>query len=145
MSSDNLAESPQLPKPITPGGFQNNKEALSSLTPSISLNQVLNVQHGPQLFTELHLAETEKMFEEDMDSTGALDMDAFIKVMKKVLRNVSDEMLEALFLKVDSDCIGFVTWQNYMDYMVCEFHGKEEMRKSQYRLRFHLPMTVVPL
>nr|XP_038962611.1 EF-hand calcium-binding domain-containing protein 8 isoform X3 [Rattus norvegicus] len=40
-----------------------------------------------------------------------------------------------------------VSWaqQKYVDYMMREFQGKEEMRKSQYRLRFHLPMTVIPL
>lgn len=35
--------------------------------------------------------------------------------------------------------------QKYVDYMMREFQGKEEMRKSQYRLRFYLPMTVIPL
>jgi hypothetical protein len=34
-------------------------------------------------------------------------MKAFIRSMKKVLNNVSDEMLETLFLKVDSDCNGY--------------------------------------
>uniref|UniRef100_A0A0D9RJB5 EF-hand domain-containing protein n=2 Tax=Chlorocebus sabaeus TaxID=60711 RepID=A0A0D9RJB5_CHLSB len=75
----------------------------------------------------------------------ALGMDAFIKAMKKVLSSVSNEMLKELFLKVDSDCEGFVTWQKYVDYMMCEFQGKEDMQKSQYRLHFYLPMRVVPL
>lgn len=39
-----------------------------------------------------------------------MDLEAFIKTMKRVLSNASDDMLEALFLKVDSDCNGFVTW-----------------------------------
>lgn len=30
--------------------------------------------------------------------------------MKGVLSSMSEEMLEVLFLKVDSDCNGFVTW-----------------------------------
>lgn len=30
--------------------------------------------------------------------------------MKKMLSSMSEEMLEVLFLKVDSDCNGFVTW-----------------------------------
>lgn len=30
--------------------------------------------------------------------------------MKEVLSYMSEEMLEVLFLKVDSDCNGFVTW-----------------------------------
>jgi hypothetical protein len=29
--------------------------------------------------------------------------------------------------------------------MMREFQGKEEMRKSQYRLHFHLPMRIVRL
>lgn len=37
-------------------------------------------------------------------------MKAFIKAMKKMLSNTSDEMLEALFLKVDTDCTGSITW-----------------------------------
>uniref|UniRef100_A0A2K5IAC9 WD repeat-containing protein on Y chromosome n=1 Tax=Colobus angolensis palliatus TaxID=336983 RepID=A0A2K5IAC9_COLAP len=74
-----------------------------------------------------------------------LGMDAFIKAMKKVLSSVSNEMLKELFLKVDSDCEGFVTWQKYVDYMMREFQGKEDMQKSQYRLHLHLPMRVVPL
>lgn len=39
-----------------------------------------------------------------------MDLEAFIKTMKKVLSNASDDMLEALFMKVDTDCNGFVTW-----------------------------------
>nr|XP_042132454.1 EF-hand calcium-binding domain-containing protein 8 isoform X2 [Peromyscus maniculatus bairdii] len=63
----------------------------------------------------------------------------------KTMLDMSEEMLEVLFLKVDSDCNGYVSWQKYVDYMMREFQGKEEMRKSQYRLRFHLPMAVIPL
>ena len=37
-------------------------------------------------------------------------MKAFIKATKKILSSVSDEMLEALFLKVDTDCNGSITW-----------------------------------
>nr|XP_028684151.1 EF-hand calcium-binding domain-containing protein 8 isoform X2 [Macaca mulatta] len=144
MSSEDLAEIPQLQKLSVPHGFQ-NKEAVSSPTPSITLSQVPDLQPGSQLFTEVHLAKIEKMFEEDINSTGALGMDAFIKAMKKVLSCVSNEMLKELFLKVDSDCEGFVTWQKYVDYMMREFQGKEDMQKSQYRLHFYLPMRVVPL
>lgn len=37
-------------------------------------------------------------------------MKAFIKAVKRNLNSVSDEMLEALFLKVYTDCNGFITW-----------------------------------
>ncbi|KAM8776497.1 EF-hand calcium-binding domain-containing protein 8 [Rhynchonycteris naso] len=75
----------------------------------------------------------------------SLDREAFIRAMKKSLSDVSDEMLEALFLKVDVDGNGFVTWSNYVDYMMRELQGQELMRKNQYHLRFHLPMKIIPL
>lgn len=37
-------------------------------------------------------------------------MKGFIKAVKKILSSTSDEVLEALFLKVDTDCNGSVTW-----------------------------------
>nr|XP_020041800.1 uncharacterized protein LOC109700873 [Castor canadensis] len=126
------------------GGLQ-DKEAPSSPAPSITLSQSSYLPHRTEQFTKLQLAEVEKVFEENVGSNGALDMKAFIRSMKKVLNNVSDEMLETLFLKVDSDCNGYVTWPKYVDYMMREFQGKEEMRKSQYRLHFHLPMRIVRL
>lgn len=43
-------------------------------------------------------------------SLEALDMKTFIKAVKKILSNTSEEMLEALFLKVDLNCNGFITW-----------------------------------
>ncbi|XP_025731632.1 EF-hand calcium-binding domain-containing protein 8 isoform X4 [Callorhinus ursinus] len=140
VSSEDLRESPQSQKASTPGGVQKSEEVLSSPASSITLSQ-----HESQLFTPLHMAKMEKMFEDDTDSARALDMNAFIKAMKKILSNMSDEMLEALFLKVDTDCTGSVTWQKYVDYMMREFQRRERMKTSQYRLRFHLPMRIVPL
>ncbi|XP_027477246.2 EF-hand calcium-binding domain-containing protein 8 isoform X1 [Zalophus californianus] len=140
VSSEDLRESPQSQKASTPGGVQKSEEVLSSPASSITLSQ-----HESQLFTPLHMAKMEKMFEDDIDSTRALDMNAFIKAMRKILSNMSDEMLEALFLKVDTDCTGSVTWQKYVDYMMRELQRRERMKTSQYRLRFHLPMRIVPL
>ncbi|XP_070444109.1 EF-hand calcium-binding domain-containing protein 8 isoform X1 [Equus przewalskii] len=138
------SKSPQPQKASIPGGFQKSKEVPSFPASSITLSQMPDFQQESQLFTELHLAKVEKMFEDDVNSTGALDKKAFIKAMKKMVSGVSDEMLEALFLKVDTDCSGFVTWPKYVDYMIREFRGKE-MMKSQYRLHFQLPMRIIPL
>nr|XP_044604426.1 EF-hand calcium-binding domain-containing protein 8 isoform X2 [Equus asinus] len=138
------SKSPQPQKASIPGGFQKSKEVPSFPASSITLSQMPDFQQESQLFTELHLAKVEKMFEDDVNSTGALDKKAFIKAMKKMVSGVSDEMLEVLFLKVDTDCSGFVTWPKYVDYMIREFRGKE-MMKSQYRLHFQLPMRIIPL
>lgn len=43
-------------------------------------------------------------------SFKALNKEGFMRIMKGVLKNMTEEMLEVLFLKVDSDCNGFVTW-----------------------------------
>lgn len=43
-------------------------------------------------------------------SLEALDKNTFTRIMKGVMSNMSDEMLEVLFLKVDSDCDGHVNW-----------------------------------
>ncbi|XP_048204973.1 EF-hand calcium-binding domain-containing protein 8 [Perognathus longimembris pacificus] len=121
------------------------REAPNSRIASTTVSQTSFIHQRIQHFTELHLAKVEKVFEEDVGSNGALDLQAFIKSMKRVLSNVSDETLEALFLKVDSDCNGCVTWQKYVDFMMRELRVKEDMRKSQYRLRFHFPMRIVHL
>ncbi|XP_058535701.1 EF-hand calcium-binding domain-containing protein 8 isoform X1 [Ochotona princeps] len=125
--------------------FEEEKEAPGSLTSSVTFNPVPEAQHGSHLFAEMPLAKVEKIFEAGLNKAGVMDLEAFIKTMRKVLSSASNDMLEALFMKVDTDCNGFVTWQKYVDYMMREFRGQEEMRKSQYRLRFHLPMTVIPL
>ncbi|XP_024895488.1 EF-hand calcium-binding domain-containing protein 8 [Pteropus alecto] len=145
VSSEDLRESPQPRKVSTPGRFQMSKEALRSSTASLILSQMPDFQQESQLFTELHLAKIEKMFKDNVNTNEALDMKTFIKSMKKILSDMSDEMLEVMFLKVDIDCNGFITWQNFVDHMIREFQGKELMRKSQYHLRFHLPMRIIPL
>ncbi|XP_041911062.1 EF-hand calcium-binding domain-containing protein 8 [Arvicola amphibius] len=144
MSSEKLRKSPKPQKLASPDESQ-DKETSDILPLTNSLSQNSEIHQRTQQFTEMHLADLQKLFEKETDETGALNKEGFIRIMKKMLSSMSEEMLEVLFLKVDSDCNGFVTWQKYVDYMMREFQGKEEMRKSQYRLRFHLPMTVIPL
>ncbi|XP_051048895.1 EF-hand calcium-binding domain-containing protein 8 [Phodopus roborovskii] len=144
MSSEKLGENPQ-PQKLAPPHESQDKETSDSLALTSTVSQSSVVHQRTQQFTEMHLADLQKVFEKETDKNGALDKDGFIKVMKMMLSSMSEEMLEVLFLKVDSDCNGFVTWQKYVDYLMREFQGKEEMRKSQYRLHFHLPMTIIPL
>ncbi|XP_066093677.1 EF-hand calcium-binding domain-containing protein 8 [Saccopteryx bilineata] len=103
-----------------------------------------SLAHESQLLTELHLAKMEKLFKANV-TRGKAALEAFTRAMKKSLSDVSDEMLEALFLKVDVEGNGSVTWSNYVDYMMREFQGQELMWKNQYHLRFLLPMKVIPL
>ncbi|XP_060044405.1 EF-hand calcium-binding domain-containing protein 8 [Erinaceus europaeus] len=143
--AENLRASLQLNKFTSLNIFQKTKEMfLSQLSSLSSSRHMHDVQHEIQLFTEIQLAKMEKMFEDNIDSHGVLDMDTFVKSVKKIMNDVPSELLEALFLKVDTDCKGFITWQKYVDYMMREFRGKEKMRRSQYRLYFHLPMKIIP-
>ncbi|XP_012583561.1 PREDICTED: EF-hand calcium-binding domain-containing protein 8 [Condylura cristata] len=128
------------------GKFKNT-EGLSTPTPSkttLAQSQMRRLQE-PQLFTELDMDAVEKIFVSDADSTGALNMKTFMNGMRKILSNVSDELLEALFLKMDADCKGSVTWEKYVDYMMREFQQKEKVTKGQYRLHFQLPMRIIHL
>ncbi|XP_030742939.1 EF-hand calcium-binding domain-containing protein 8 [Echinops telfairi] len=124
---------------------QKSKELHRFLAPSTAQVLITDFQHGSELFTELQLSEMKKIFEEDADTSGALKLSAFLKATEKVLSDVSGKVLEAIFLKVDTDCSGFITWQKYMDYLVREFQEREAIRKKQYRLRFYLPMRIIPL
>ncbi|CAO2578230.1 EF-hand calcium-binding domain-containing protein 8, partial [Lemmus lemmus] len=130
---------------LAPPDGNQDKETSDFLPLTNTPSQSSELHQRTQQFTEMHLADLQKLFEKETDETGALNKEGFIRVMKNMLSSMSEDMLEVLFLKVDSDCNGFVTWQKYVDYMMREFQGKEEMRKSQYRLRFHLPMTVIYL
>nr|XP_023415876.1 EF-hand calcium-binding domain-containing protein 8 [Cavia porcellus] len=142
MSAEDLEESPQSEQLSIPDELQ-DKEAPRSPQPVVP-SPIPDTPPSTQLFTGLHLAEMEKMLEDGTGSTRAIDLETFIRSMK-VLSNASEEVLESVFFKVDSDGTGFITWPKYINYMMREFQGLEEMRKSQYRLRFHLPMRIVPV
>ncbi|KAM4842698.1 EF-hand calcium-binding domain-containing protein 8 [Thomomys bottae] len=136
VSLEDLQESSQVPKV---------REPPSSRILSTTVSQTSFIHHKIQHFTEFHLARVEKVFEEFAGSNKELDLQAFIKSMKKVLSNASDEVLEAMFLKVDSDCSGSINWQKYVDFMMRELRVKEETKKSQYHLNFYPPMRIVHL
>ncbi|XP_073092895.1 uncharacterized protein [Manis javanica] len=76
VSSEDLRESPQRQKEC--------KEVLSSRTPSVILSQKSEFQEESQLFTHLHLAEMEKVFEDDIHSPAvalivSLDCSSFLR------------------------------------------------------------------
>ncbi|XP_073092902.1 uncharacterized protein [Manis javanica] len=76
VSCEDLRESPQRQKEC--------KEVLSSRTPSVILSQKSDFQEESQLFTHLHLAEMEKVFEDDIHSPAvalivSLDCSSFLR------------------------------------------------------------------
>ncbi|XP_054995913.1 EF-hand calcium-binding domain-containing protein 8 [Sorex araneus] len=130
-------------KLFTPTGFQ-EKVSADAFIPSLTPSQMVELQQEYSWLTELPLDEMEKMFETYANADGGLDRKMFVKGTKKVLGHMTDDRLHVLFLKVDTDCDGIITWEEYVDYVMREFQGKETKRRSQYRLRFQLPMKIIP-
>ncbi|XP_073092893.1 uncharacterized protein [Manis javanica] len=82
VSSEDLRESPQRQKEC--------KEVLSSRTPSVILSQKSEFQEESQLFTHLHLAEMEKVFEDDIHSPAvalivSLDCSSFLRLLRALI------------------------------------------------------------
>ncbi|XP_073092907.1 EF-hand calcium-binding domain-containing protein 8-like isoform X2 [Manis javanica] len=82
VSSEDLRESPQPQKEC--------KEVLSSRTPSVILSQKSEFQEESQLFTHLHLAEMEKVFEDDIHSPAvalivSLDCSSFLRLLRALI------------------------------------------------------------
>ncbi|XP_077192202.1 EF-hand calcium-binding domain-containing protein 8 isoform X2 [Paroedura picta] len=93
-----------------------------------------------------HLQKLEWMFHEaDIDGGGGLDIDEFRKAMKKIMGNISDEDIDVIFMKVDTNCDGAVDWEEYLNYMLCEYRGKDDMEKSQLFPEFTTTMKPIPV
>uniref|UniRef100_A0A8D2L2L8 WD repeat-containing protein on Y chromosome n=1 Tax=Varanus komodoensis TaxID=61221 RepID=A0A8D2L2L8_VARKO len=62
-----------------------------------------------------HLQKLEHMFHEaDIDGGGGLDMEEFRKAMKKIMGDISDEDIDVIFMKVDTNCDGSVDWVTHL-------------------------------
>ncbi|XP_053098931.1 EF-hand calcium-binding domain-containing protein 8 isoform X2 [Hemicordylus capensis] len=93
-----------------------------------------------------HLRKLEHMFREaDIDGGGGLDMEEFRKAMKKIMGDISDEDVDVIFMKVDTNCDGSVDWEEYLNYMLREYRGKDDMLKSQLLPEFQATMKPVPV
>ncbi|XP_063154446.1 EF-hand calcium-binding domain-containing protein 8 [Candoia aspera] len=93
-----------------------------------------------------HLQKLERMFREaDVEGVGGLDMDDFRKAMKKIMGDISDEDIDVIFMKVDANCDGSVDWEEYLNYMLREYRGKDDMLKSKMIPEFQTTMKAVPV
>ncbi|XP_042318324.1 EF-hand calcium-binding domain-containing protein 8 [Sceloporus undulatus] len=93
-----------------------------------------------------HLRKLERMFREaDIDGGGGLDMEEFRKAMKKIMGDISDEDIDVIFMKVDINCDGSVDWEEYLNYMLREYRGKDDMQKSKLLPEFQVNMKRVPV
>uniref|UniRef100_A0ACB8F6N7 Uncharacterized protein n=1 Tax=Sphaerodactylus townsendi TaxID=933632 RepID=A0ACB8F6N7_9SAUR len=92
-----------------------------------------------------HLQKLECMFREaDVDGGGGLDMDEFREAMKK-MGNIPEEDIDVIFMKVDTNCDGSVDWEEYLNYMLCEYRGKDIMQKTKELPGLVTTMKPVPV
>ncbi|KAL7975796.1 hypothetical protein Chor_004548, partial [Crotalus horridus] len=79
-----------------------------------------------------HLQKLERTFRE-------ADVDG--EAIKKILGELSDEDVDVIFMKVDANCDGSVDW--YLNYMLREYRGKDDMLKSKLLPEFQTNMKTI--
>ncbi|KAM9120871.1 EF-hand calcium-binding domain-containing protein 8 isoform 2-T2 [Pangshura tecta] len=93
-----------------------------------------------------HLQKLERSFQEaDLDKAGGLNIKEFRKAMKKIMDNITEEDIDIIFMKIDTDCDGSVGWEEYLNYILREYRGKDDMLKSKSPLLFQTPMKIIPV
>ncbi|XP_062514229.1 WD repeat-containing protein on Y chromosome-like [Corticium candelabrum] len=95
-----------------------------------------------------HMQELKRMFEDaDADQNGCLDIDEFKGVFKKLFgmgaKGSSEELITALFMKVDTSSDGFIDWGEFCSYMLTEFSEKDDAYHRSVKVLFNLPAIVV--
>ena len=64
----------------------------------------------------------------DEDGGGGLDMEEFRNAMRPQMHgHVTDDELDRIFMKVDTNCDGTVDWDEYLTYMLLECRGQDTM------------------
>ncbi|KAH1182263.1 hypothetical protein KIL84_010017, partial [Mauremys mutica] len=93
-----------------------------------------------------HLQKLERSFREaDLDKGGGLDIKEFRRAMKMIMDNITEEDIDIIFMKIDTDCDGSVGWEEYLNYILREYRGKDDMLKSKSPLLFQTPMKIIPV
>ncbi|XP_074867987.1 EF-hand calcium-binding domain-containing protein 8 [Carettochelys insculpta] len=93
-----------------------------------------------------HLQKLERSFQEaDLDKGGGLDIKEFHKAMKKIIDHITEEDIDIIFMKIDTDCDGSVSWEEYLNYILWEYRGKDDMLRSKSPLLFQMPIKVIPV
>ncbi|XP_036435600.1 WD repeat-containing protein on Y chromosome-like [Colossoma macropomum] len=101
--------------------------------------------HLEDQINEQHLRLIERMFKEANKTGGkGLNMKDFREAMKKIMKDVEDEDIDIIFMKVDSNCDGILEWEDYLDYMFLEYKQKDILQQKNRLLYFPKPLKIVP-
>jgi len=106
-----------------------SNETSSSYSSSESEQKQNNEMQMEKELTYSKLKALQAIFEEaDEDGGGGLDMEEFRFAMRHTMgNNVSDDELDRIFMKVDTNCDGTVDWDEYLTYMLLECREKDTM------------------
>ncbi|KAL7885002.1 hypothetical protein AOLI_G00077720 [Acnodon oligacanthus] len=101
--------------------------------------------HLEDQINEQHLRLIERMFKEANKTGGkGLNMTDFREAMKIIMKDVEDEDIDIIFMKVDSNCDGILEWDDYLDYMFLEYKQKDILQQKNQPLYFPKPLMIVP-
>lgn len=95
---------------------------------------VIGIEDGKleDQLTNDKLQNLQQIFKEaDEDEGGGLDIEEFRGAMRQTMGpNVSDQELDRIFMKVDTNCDGTVDWDEYLTYMLLECREKDQMQEQ---------------
>jgi hypothetical protein len=77
----------------------------------------------------------------DVDGSGALSPDEFVATFSKVTDN-NDSTLLRLFMRIDANCDGTVSWDEFISFMLCQDQGASIIAEESGRAQFQLPVQV---
>ncbi len=128
------------------GGSKENLKAEDPLLPFPAEGVANQGDEDPleDQLTHEKLLRLEQIFDEaDEDDGGGLDMEEFRHAMRLTMGDhVTDEELDMIFMKVDTNCDGTVDWDEYLTYMLLECREKDIMQ-AQAKQPFPREVKVV--
>jgi len=66
----------------------------------------------------------------DQDGSGALDIDEFCPTVRALFGNSSNEFLQHLFMKIDANSDGNVSYDEFLSFMLLAQNGATRMENE---------------
>ena len=79
----------------------------------------------------------------DVDGSGALSPDEFVGAFSKVTDNSNNALLR-LFMRIDANCDGTVSWDEFISFVLCQDQGASVIAEESGRAQFQLPAQMEP-
>jgi Ca2+-binding EF-hand superfamily protein len=80
------------------------------------------------------------IFNDNATEKGTMDMTNFVSSFKNTMELDVPEM-ESLFMKIDTDLNGIISWDDFSNYMLLRAEGEKTMREEEETQLFRLDQT----